>query len=101
MCLPDSTTGSKPVRVLTYSHDSCGLGHLRRSVTLAAALVARGSQVQAVCVTGSPTPELFPLPERCDLVKLPSIQKKPEGEYGARRLLISFDVLSAFRSDLI
>ncbi|MEZ6037853.1 MAG: hypothetical protein R3F29_10260 [Planctomycetota bacterium] len=90
-----------PLRVLTYSHDSFGLGHLRRSVTLATAMVARGPHVQALCLTGSPVPDLFELPERCDLVKLPSIGKDADGAYVARRLPISAQAITALRSDLI
>lgn len=97
----ERSTERSPFRVLTYSHDSFGLGHLRRNVTLAAALVARGPQVHALCLTGSPVPDLFPLPERCDLVKLPSISKKANGEYVARRLPLSIGEMTTLRSDLI
>lgn len=88
-------------RVLCYSHDSYGLGHLRRSVTLATALVQTGRNVHALCLTGSPVPDLFPLPERCDLVKLPSIGKDGNGDYTARRLPIGLLELTALRSSLI
>lgn len=91
----------RPLRVLTYSHDSYGLGHLRRSVTLATALVAHGEQVSALCLTGSPVPELFRLPERCDLVKLPSIGKDADGGYAARRLPVPANEILAIRRDLI
>lgn len=91
----------RPFRVLTYSHDSFGLGHLRRSVTLATAMVARAPFVHALCLTGSPVPDLFPLPERCDLVKLPSIGKGKNGDYVARRLPMSIGEITALRSDLI
>jgi predicted glycosyltransferase len=97
----DDSHGRRPFRVLTYSHDSFGLGHLRRSVTLATALCARGPHVHALCLTGSPVPDLFPLPERCDLVKLPSIGKAANGDYVARRLPMPFAELSTLRSDLI
>lgn len=97
----DDARPRRPFRVLTYSHDSFGLGHLRRSVTLATALCARGPQVHALCLTGSPVPDLFPLPERCDLVKLPSIGKAANGDYVARRLPMPFAELSTLRSDLI
>jgi predicted glycosyltransferase len=91
----------RPFRVLTYSHDSYGLGHLRRSVNLASALVARGPHVHALCVTGSPVPDLFPLPARTDLVKLPSIGKAANGDYVARRLPLPIAEVTALRADLI
>jgi len=97
----DDPLTRQPFRVLTYSHDSVGLGHLRRSVTLATAMVARGPNVRALCVTGSPVPDLFPLPERCDLVKLPSIGKDEHGDYCARRLPMPFAEITSLRSDIV
>lgn len=97
----DLRQDQRPFRVLCYSHDSFGLGHLRRSVTLATALVERGRNVHAICLTGSPVPDLFALPERCDLVKLPSIGKGANGQYTARRLPIGLGEITTLRSDLI
>lgn len=99
---PELDAGERrPLRVLTYSHDSYGLGHLRRSVTLATAMVARGRHVSALCLTGSPVPDLFRLPERCDLVKLPSIGKDEHGDYAARRLPVPAQEILGIRRDLI
>ena len=89
------------MRILTYSHDSVGLGHLRRSVTMARALVSASPHAQVLCLTGSPVPEVFPLPERCDLVKLPSIGKDEAGAYVSRRLDLTFGAVTELRSDLI
>lgn len=97
----DPTAARRPLRVLTYSHDSFGLGHLRRSVTLASALVAAAPCAQVLCLTGSPVPDLFPLPERCDLVKLPSLGKNDAGEYVARRLPVSSGEITTLRSELV
>jgi len=63
--------------------------------------VASGHNVTALCLTGSPVPDLFPLPPRCDLVKLPSIGKTRDGDYVARRLLLSTSEITRLRSDLI
>ncbi|MBL8749748.1 MAG: hypothetical protein JNK78_11350 [Planctomycetes bacterium] len=102
--MPDFDDGDdarRPFRVLTYSHDSFGLGHLRRSVTLATALVSRGRHVHALCLTGSPVPDLFALPKQCDLVKLPSIGKGTGGQYVARRLPMSASEITSLRSDIV
>jgi predicted glycosyltransferase len=98
---PDARFRQRPVRVLTYSHDSYGLGHLRRSITLASALVQRSPHVHVLCLTGSPVPDLFDLPERCELVKIPAIGKGENGQYISRRLPISFGEIASLRSDLI
>ncbi len=97
-----SNSGSQaPTRVMTYSHDSFGLGHLRRSVNLAAAIVQRAWSAQVLCVSGSPVPEMFPLPPRTELLKLPSISKDQGGAYRSRHLPLSFDEIAVLRSDLI
>lgn len=89
------------MRLLTYSHDSFGLGHLRRSLTLAHAFACRDRAAQALCITGSPVPDLFGLPERCDLLKLPAITKDAAGNYVPRSLRMPFAELVQLRSDLI
>lgn len=86
---------------MTYSHDSVGLGHLRRSVSIAAEAVRRGPNISALCVTGSPTPDVFTLPERCDVIKMPSISKSPDGQYVSRRLPLPLRDIVKVRSDMI
>ncbi|XXK27186.1 hypothetical protein ACMAZH_08195 [Arenicellales bacterium nBUS_45] len=41
-------------RILIYSHDSFGLGHLRRCRTIAHALVDRFAGLRVLIVSGSP-----------------------------------------------
>ena len=41
-------------RVILYSHDTFGLGHLRRSRALATALTASNPNASAIILTGSP-----------------------------------------------
>ena len=60
-------------RVLFYSHDTFGLGHLRRSRTLAAALTASDDQMSALIITGSTVAGRFTFPERVDYVRLPGV----------------------------
>jgi predicted glycosyltransferase len=73
-------------RVLLYSHDSVGLGHLRRNLVLASTLVERIPGASALVVTGSPCATQFPVPPGVDLVKLPSVTKDSKGEYTPRTL---------------
>jgi predicted glycosyltransferase len=89
------------LRIMTYSHDSYGLGHLRRSVNIAAALVQQDRNAQVLCVSGSPVPDLFPLPGRTELLKLPSIGKDADGNYRSRLLPLSFAEIAQLRGDLI
>lgn len=77
--------GGSP-RFLLYSHDSWGLGHLRRSLTIASALVRAFPEAGAMVVTGSPCATFFPRPPRVALVKLPAVTKDPLGNYAPRNL---------------
>ncbi len=77
---------SAPMRVLLYSHDSFGLGHLRRNLNIAQALTSGNEHAEVIIVTGSPCATHFPMPPRVDVVKLPAVTKNAEGRYVPRSL---------------
>ena len=72
------------VHVLMYSHDTFGLGHLRRCRTIAHALVERFKGLSVLIVSGSPVAGAFEFKSRVDFVKVPSIVKLPDGDYAAK-----------------
>ncbi len=78
--------GTTSLRVLLYSHDSWGLGHLKRSLAIAGAITARFADTDVLIVTGSPCATQFGLPNRCDIVKLPAVSKDVRGQYIPRTL---------------
>ena len=55
---------------LMYSHDSYGLGHLRRTLALAEAFVERDPGTNVLILTGSPLSGAFRMPEGVETVKL-------------------------------
>lgn len=69
------------VRILMYSHDTFGLGHLRRCRTIAHALVERFKGVHVLIISGSPIAGAFDFRARVDFVKIPSVIKLHNGEY--------------------
>ncbi len=69
------------VRVLMYSHDTFGLGHLRRCRAIAHALVERFKGVHVLIVSGSSIAGAFDFRTRVDFLKVPSIIKLMNGEY--------------------
>lgn len=73
-------------RVLFYSHDSFGLGHLRRTLNLAEALAERFEGIGMLLASGSEASLRFRLPPGLEVVKLPSVGKGERGEYTSRRL---------------
>jgi predicted glycosyltransferase len=88
-------------RTLIYSHDTYGLGHLRRCTLLAGGIVGADADNEAVIVTGSPRAQAFPLPDRVDTIQLPAATKGDDGGYRARRLRCDLDDLVRLRSELL
>jgi predicted glycosyltransferase len=91
---------SKP-RVLMYSQDSSGLGHLRRTLELAKALVRHDPGLGVLILTGSTVSGAFRMPQGIDIVKLPSAVKVSNGVYKPGRLPVTFERLRKLRSGLI
>ena len=97
---PVPSAGS-PMRVLLYSHDSFGLGHLRRNLNIAEALTTANPEAVVLIVTGSPCATHFPMPPRVDVVKLPSVTKNAEGHYVPRSLGGALDFSIELRRALL
>lgn len=92
---------SWPVRVLLHSHDSFGLGHLRRTMTIAKALRARLPSSSILITTGSPCATHFASAPGIDIVKLPSVSKDGSGAYVARSLALDFGSVVEIRRKLL
>jgi predicted glycosyltransferase len=88
-------------RVLIYSHDTFGLGNIRRMLEIARHLVQSSSEVCVLVITGSPMLHAFRIPPRIDYVKLPCLARDVEGRYGARFLDLSLDATVRLRANLI
>ncbi|MDB5552797.1 MAG: hypothetical protein JWL86_2781 [Rhizobium sp.] len=68
-------------RVLMYSHDTFGLGHLRRCRTIAHALVEDYRGLEILIISGATIAGAFDYRARVDFVKIPSVIKLRNGEY--------------------
>ncbi len=88
-------------RVLIYSHDTFGLGNIRRMLEVARHLVQSSPDVSALIVTGSPMLHAFRIPPRVDYVKLPCLSRNVDGVYGARFLDLSLKNTVRMRANLI
>ena len=69
------------LRVLMYSHDTFGLGHLRRSQAIAEALTGANPSATVKILTGAPSAAAFPASGRIHLVRLPPVRKRLDGSY--------------------
>lgn len=76
-----------PFNILMYSHDTYGLGHIRRTMAIANHL--RGTNTNILILTGSPIAGRFALPSQVDFVRIPGMIKKTNDEY--RSLSIKID----------
>lgn len=88
-------------RILFYSHDTFGLGNIRRMLEVARHLVEASDQVSILVVTGSPMLHAFRLPPRIDYLKLPCLSRSVDGHYGARSLDLSLAATVRLRANLI
>jgi predicted glycosyltransferase len=93
---------SRSKRVLIYSHDSFGLGHVSRCRTIANALVAADPNVSVLIVSGSPVIGSYEFRSGIDFVRIPGIVKQIEtGEYDSANLRVGVEHTMAMRTRII
>ena len=88
-------------RMLIYSHDTFGLGHLRRCQTIAHALVERYKGLSIIILSGSPIIGSFDYRARVDFVRVPGVIKLYNGEYTSLALHIDIQRTLAIRASII
>ena len=88
-------------RLLIYSHDAFGLGHLRRCQLIAQSLVNRFEDLSILIVSGSPIIGSFNFPARVDFVRIPGIVRRYEGEFVSRSLQLDINQTLKIRSEII
>lgn len=84
-----------------YSHDTFGLGHLRRSRTIAHALVSHFPDLEVSIISGSPVVDAFWFHERVSYVQIPAAQKLSNGEYSSANSSHSLEETLAAREAII
>ena len=90
-----------PQRVLIYSHDSFGLGHLRRCRAVAHALVEEHPDMSVLILSGSPIIGSFDFRNRVDFVRIPGVIKLRNGEYTSHSLHMHVEDTLALRASII
>ncbi|MEO9780615.1 MAG: glycosyltransferase [Sedimentitalea sp.] len=91
----------RPPRIMLYSHDTFGLGHLRRSRALAEAITRANPTASALILTGSPVAGRFTFPTRVDHVRLPGVTKLRDGSYESQTLGMDIEQTTELRAGLI
>ena len=85
-------------RIALYSHDTCGLGHLRRNLLMAEVLAAAPLGARVLAIAGAAEAKLFPVSEGVDCLTLPALGKSPDGTYHTRSLGVDLSELIKIRS---
>ncbi len=96
-----STLSGKGRRLLIYSHDSFGLGHLRRCREIAHGLVEAFPDLSVLILSGSPIIGSFSFQHRVDFVRMPGMIKLSNGEYSSHVLNIAADKTLELRAAII
>ena len=91
MPIKNHRTKARPARVLMYSHDSFGLGHLRRCREIAHSLVQSTSRLSVLILSGSPIIGNFDFRTRVDFVRIPGVIKLRNGDYTSLSLHMDID----------
>ena len=102
-----SLKGTRPItspatpKILLYSHDTFGLGNIRRSLLLGEMLGSVYLRSAILLVTGSPMIHAFRIPSRLDYVKLPCVNRINADEYEPRFLADCGNEVRQTRSDIL
>jgi predicted glycosyltransferase len=93
--------GERGTRILIYSHDSFGLGHLRRCRAIAHSLVRTYRNLSVLILSGSPIIGSFDFRTRVDFVRVPGVIKLRNGEYTSLSLNMDISDTLALRGSII
>jgi len=89
------------IRIVVYSHDTYGLGNIRRMLAITQELVTENSGASVLMLSGSPMLHSFRLVAGIDYVKLPSLSRDEDGYYDSHSLEWDYSQLLELRADLI
>lgn len=84
-----------------YSHDTLGLGHLRRNLAIATALTGLEPAPEVLLVAGAAELRAFALPTGSDALTLPGIAKDAHGAYAPRTLGGDLGQVLRLRADVL
>jgi predicted glycosyltransferase len=88
-------------RILLYSHDTMGLGHIRRVSEIGRKLATDAPDDTVLILTGSTITSSLRLPPNVDCVKLPAVRKINNSSYASRHLRVDSADLMKLRAQLI
>lgn len=88
----------RPPRIALYSHDTMGLGHMRRNLLVASALTRLSPTPSILMLFGAREAAAYPLPPGVEAITLPAFAKGADGSYRSRTLDVSLQGLIDLRA---
>jgi predicted glycosyltransferase len=89
------------LRVALYSHDTMGLGHVRRNSVVAQAVLRAWPDASIMLFVGSKEAGALSMPDGVEAVSLPAYRKELNGSYGSRCTGLSMAELVNLRSETL
>lgn len=84
-----------------YSHDTYGLGHIRRTRAIANSLVKEHPELSILILSGSSLAGSFKFGPGIDFVHVPSVTKNVDGSYSGANLRMELSEVTKLREALI
>lgn len=91
----------RKLRIALYSHDTMGMGHMRRNLMISQALSHSNLSSNILMITGARQASAAQMPAGVDCVTLPSLRKERNGGYQSRSLDIPLEDIKGIRSQMI
>ncbi len=88
-------------RLIFYSHDTFGLGNIRRTLSICQFLKQTIPDLSILIISGSPMVHSFRIPEGIDYIKLPCLSRTDNNGYSSKFLDETPQNLFKLRADLI
>ncbi len=89
------------MRLMVYSHDTFGLGNIRRMLAICNHLHKTVEDLSILIVSGSPMLQSFRVASGIDYIKLPCLKRFESGELGVRFLPMNTDEIICLRRELL
>lgn len=96
-----SSSRKRQLRVILYSHDTMGVGHMRRNLLIAGEITRKFPNASVLVVAGAKEANTFAQRSGIDCLTLPAFLKNSNGTYSTRNLGISASDVLKVRSETI
>src|SRR5438067_13906674 len=96
-----ASESAHPKRILVYSHDTFGLGNIKRMLEISKHLVAAYGNASVLLISGSPVVHAFRISPRIDYIKLPCLARTLDVAYDVKFLGLGYDDTFSLWSPMI